>query len=73
MLSSEAFVGNFVPGKQFDGLIVSMEDDDDQSVDIYEEVPQWYERHLLEKFVFCGDDRNIMRVFVNGREVHSRK
>lgn len=67
-------MGNFVPGKQFDGLIVSMEDDDSQNVDVYEEVPQWYElQHLLEKFVFCGDDRSIKRVFVNGREVHTRK
>jgi len=74
VLSSENHVGNFLPGKQFDGLIVSLEDDGHQQVDMFDEVPRSNElSHMLEKFIFTGDDRSILKVFVNGREVHTRR
>lgn len=74
MLSSESYVGNFLPGKQFDALIVTLEDDGQQHVDLFEQVPHAFELpRLLEKFILTGDDRNISRVYVNGRLVHTRK
>ena len=58
-------VGNFLPGKQLDCLIV------DPAVlngpfDVFDgEGPsEWF-----QKFLFLGDDRNIVAVFVNGRQV----
>ncbi|KAG5977424.1 hypothetical protein E4U55_006825 [Claviceps digitariae] len=61
-------IGNFIPGKHFDALVVDLdasrggvnaplEHDDDT-------------RTVLEKFVMTGDDRNIVGVFVGGVLVH---
>lgn len=70
-LASE--VGNFIPGKSFDALVVSLrpetknpnvwiEGDELQASDTSLAI-------LLEKFLLCGDDRNIRSVFVAGRLV----
>jgi guanine deaminase len=40
VLSMDDVVGNFKPGKQFDGLIVTLEDDGCQRVDIFDEIPK---------------------------------
>ncbi len=56
-------IGNFLPGKEFDALRVrpaspamwtSKEDDT---------------RRLFEKWVLCGDDRDLADVWVRGRRV----
>jgi len=58
-------VGNFVPGKKLDCLIV------DPAVhngpfDLFDgEGPN----EFFQKFLFLGDDRNIVNVFVDGRQV----
>lgn len=64
-------VGNFLPGKQFDGLLVDMRDNDgvqDESRTLLQ---------LLEKFLFCGDDRSISLVWVKntlvGGHDHGRR
>lgn len=62
-------VGNFTPGKQFDALIVDP---------ICEHGPLdvFHDEDLeesFEKFIFLGDDRNIERVFVSGKEVVNSK
>lgn len=72
VLSMDDITGNFLPGKQFDGLIVSLEGAS-QKLDVFEEVARAAEpATLLEKFIYSGDDRNIRRVYVNGRVVHER-
>jgi len=70
-------IGSFAPGKSFDALLVSPrgrqigmwgsgekihpgETDEVEKKDLHE----W-----LERFMFCGDDRNIDRVYVQGRWV----
>ncbi|PYH96580.1 Metallo-dependent hydrolase [Aspergillus ellipticus CBS 707.79] len=60
-------VGNFVVGKEFDALLVRA---DGQGVMAPVEEEDGV-REVFEKFLMTGDDRNIGRVFVKGREVHS--
>ncbi|KAM3514601.1 hypothetical protein MY11210_001707 [Beauveria gryllotalpidicola] len=61
-------IGDFQVGKQFDALLVDMTDarggvnaplEQDDTL-----------RTMLEKFIMTGDDRNITRVYVQGRLVH---
>lgn len=74
----DAHVGNFAPGKSFDALLVSLRPETGNPNVWAEEselrlegadTPAHALEVLLEKFLLCGDDRNIRRVFVAGREV----
>ncbi|GLB34642.1 putative amidohydrolase family protein [Lyophyllum shimeji] len=68
----EKVVGSFAPGKSFDALIIDARNNCGNP-------GLWYPDHdiagnskptldgLLERFLFCGDDRNISRVYVQGR------
>ncbi|OQR82940.1 guanine deaminase [Achlya hypogyna] len=67
-LSLEDKVGNFVPGKELDMLVVDLTADD-SPVDEYEHDDAL---HRFQKFLFVGDDRNITDVYVRGRQVHHR-
>ncbi|KAF8236255.1 Metallo-dependent hydrolase [Tricholoma matsutake] len=67
-------VGSFAPGKSFDALVVNVREDagnpglwgaDTESSEIMKPALD----ALLERFLFCGDDRNISRVYVQGRLV----
>ncbi|EGN98551.1 hypothetical protein SERLA73DRAFT_169494 [Serpula lacrymans var. lacrymans S7.3] len=68
-------VGSFGPGKAFDALVVSVRNDTgnpgvwgvtpSESEDVSEDVMKGW----LEQFLFCGDDRNIRRVIVQGKVV----
>ncbi|TDL27413.1 Metallo-dependent hydrolase [Rickenella mellea] len=68
-------IGNLQPGKSFDALIVSVRHDAGNPAvwgfeDDFEHVPTKEELEgFLERFLFCGDDRNISKVFVQGRLV----
>lgn len=68
-------VGNFAAGKLFDALIVDirkeagnpalwsgMEEGESGSTRSRETL-----EGMLERFLFCGDDRNISKVYVQGR------
>jgi guanine deaminase len=59
-------IGNFQVGKSFDAIIVDLDVKssaaDYLSTDL---TPQ----ELLQKLVFVGDDRNVVKVFVNGKIV----
>jgi guanine deaminase len=69
-------VGSFEPGKSFDALVVSVRPetgnpliwnddvgrDEGEGEDIKDLLARW-----LERFLFGGDDRNILRVYVQGR------
>jgi guanine deaminase len=69
-------VGNFVIGKSFDALIIDAfagAVDDFQLPKVLTENVTPIERFekLIQKFVYVGDDRNIISVYVNGRKVKS--
>jgi len=59
-------IGNFEIGKEFDALLI------DCSVN--DSVPQFPHdnvKSMFEKFVYLGDDRNIVNVFVSGKQIPS--
>ncbi|KJE91703.1 guanine deaminase [Capsaspora owczarzaki ATCC 30864] len=58
-------IGNFAPGKHFDALIVDPSSID-SPIDVFAK-DKFSDR--VEKFLFNGDDRNIVTVFVNGKVV----
>lgn len=74
-LSLDHICGNFLVGKDFDALLV------DVSVDPLEvfDIPQTpatkslnFQTHLekiLQRFLYSGDDRNIIEVYVAGKQV----
>ena len=53
-------VGSFEPGYDFDALVI---DDSDLNHDHYSLL------HRLERFIYVGDDRNIVHRFCRGREI----
>jgi guanine deaminase len=62
-------IGSFAIGKSFDALIVNMSSEAGNP-GLYpdgEEVVDKHIRGMLERFLFCGDDRNISRVYVQGK------
>ncbi|PWY91769.1 guanine deaminase [Aspergillus sclerotioniger CBS 115572] len=59
-------VGNFLVGKEFDALLVRADGEGVMAPVEEEDGIQ----EVFEKFLMTGDDRNIGRVFVKGREVH---
>lgn len=63
-------IGNFVVGKRFDALLVDTDCDPIDCFDLQQQESD--EEHLLkclQKFIYCGDDRNIAKVFVDGKQV----
>ena len=74
----EAYTGSLVPGKAFDALLVNLRPETgnpnvwwDDSDEMNENVgdPGAHLEAYLEKFFFCGDDRNISAVWVQGKLV----
>ncbi|KAK7090933.1 hypothetical protein V1264_010668 [Littorina saxatilis] len=60
--------GNFEPGREFDGLLIDPEVKD-SPLDLFDfDTPD----DVVQKFLYTGDDRNISKVYVQGREVVSR-
>nr|CAD7579459.1 unnamed protein product [Timema californicum] len=64
-LSLDNRIGNFVVGKEFDALIVNM----NSFQKFPDELSNYTNEELLQKFIFTGDDRNIRRVYVAGNVV----
>lgn len=66
----DAHIGSFAPGKAFDALLVNVRNDSGNP-NLWGVDPDMEVRDnlmgLLERFLFCGDDRNISGVFVQGR------
>jgi guanine deaminase len=67
-------IGSFAPGKAFDALLVSVRTGNPGlwGVDLDEELQVKHAESKglevsLERFLFTGDDRNIRRVYVQGR------
>lgn len=72
----DSHIGSFAPGKAFDALLVTPSE---RAIGLWgsgEEVERPVtKKHLdewLERFLFCGDDRNIDRVYVQGVWVGGR-
>lgn len=67
-------IGNFLVGKSFDALVI---DAYAGAVDKFElpkvltenSTPENEFQKLLQKFIYTGDDRNIVKVFVDGKEI----
>jgi len=68
-------IGSLEAGKSFDALLVTMKPESGQLGDLHADsaLPSGdpFDRARLdghlERFLFCGDDRNIVEVFVQGR------
>lgn len=71
-LNLDNTVGSFDIGKDFDALLIDVYAKDSQ-IDHYEfsenQNGEEYVTELLERFIYLGDDRNIVQVFVNGEKV----
>lgn len=70
-------IGNFMIGKSFDALLIDTYAGAVDKFDLPKVLTQNTSaeenfQKLLEKFIYVGDDRNILKVFVNGREVVSK-
>ncbi|CAH1404025.1 unnamed protein product [Nezara viridula] len=66
-LSKEDQIGNFEIGKCFDALLIDMNLGSPAGV-----FPSHDISDLIQKFIYCGDDRNIKKVFVNGKVVSGK-
>lgn len=56
-------IGNFQVGKEFDALWIK-----GQSIQMWNEPREAWEK-TFERWVWCGDDRDIQSVWVRGRKV----
>jgi guanine deaminase len=54
-------VGSFEPGYRFDALII---DDKDLHIELDRSVQE-----RLQRFIYCGDDRNIIERYVDGQRI----
>ncbi|PNF20793.1 Guanine deaminase [Cryptotermes secundus] len=57
-------IGNFKVGKDFDALIVNM-----KNLGPIDILGEYDTEALVQKFLYTGDDRNISKVYVAGRQV----
>lgn len=62
----EARLGNFATGKYFDALLIDLGPDRKGRVDIFDGES---DEKMIEKWVFNGDDRNINRIYIDGKIV----
>jgi len=60
-------IGNFAVGKAFDALLIDPESTG-SPIDIFEN-DQFED--MFQKFIYLGDDRNMEKVFINGKNVYS--
>jgi len=64
----DAIIGSFEVDKSFDALFVRVtEDAGNPGIWPPGEQEEYHLRGLLERFLFCGDDRNILGVYVEGK------
>ncbi|XP_059478855.1 guanine deaminase isoform X2 [Neocloeon triangulifer] len=62
-LALDEAIGNFVPGKEFDAILVDMDAGPSELIKEYSTL------ELIQKFVYLADDRNIKQVYVSGAKV----
>lgn len=78
-LSLDDICGNFAVGKEFDAQLIDVSVEPLQVFDIPESVGRnstasysWLDQ-MIQKFVYAGDDRNIRKVFIGGKQVKNLK
>jgi len=64
VIGESSKLGNFEPGKEFDALVVDPEVEN-SPFDVFDATPL----EIFEKFIFLGDDRNIVEIYVKGKKV----
>ncbi|KAL4716229.1 hypothetical protein ACJJTC_004723 [Scirpophaga incertulas] len=64
-------IGSFEVGKEFDALLINVYETNGPIVKFGPtyNTPQERALHLLQKFIYVGDDRNIAHVYVKGHKV----
>lgn len=65
VLGMDKVVGNFLPGKKLDCLIIDV-NVENSPIDVFDHETT---EELFQKFLFLGDDRNIVHVYVDGKMV----
>jgi cytosine/adenosine deaminase-related metal-dependent hydrolase len=65
VLGMEKVIGNFLPGKKLDCLIIDV-NAPNTPIDTFNNEDNL---ELFQKFLFLGDDRNITHVYVDGKRV----
>lgn len=68
-LNLDEKIGNFAIGKEFDALVIDIYSKNGPTDDYTYPVPADEEEHilnLLQRFLYVGDDRNIVQVYVKG-------
>mmetsp|Transcript_36877 Transcript_36877/g.37534 ORF Transcript_36877/g.37534 Transcript_36877/m.37534 type:complete len:475 (+) Transcript_36877:74-1498(+) len=68
VLSMSSQLGSISEGKKLDCLVVDLEEAD-SPIDVFDSDDQL---DCFQKFLFLGDDRNIVKVYVNGKLVVSK-
>ncbi|OWF53676.1 guanine deaminase-like [Mizuhopecten yessoensis] len=68
VLDMDEVIGNFEVGKEFDALIIDPKAAG-SVIDVFENDTV---EDVIQKFVFLGDDRNILNVFVAGRDLSEK-
>lgn len=71
-MNLEEKIGSFAVDKEFDALVIDVYPKDGQTDDYGYPVPSNDEEHilnLLQRFLYVGDDRNIIQVYVKGVKV----
>uniref|UniRef100_A0AAG5D092 Guanine deaminase n=1 Tax=Anopheles atroparvus TaxID=41427 RepID=A0AAG5D092_ANOAO len=73
-LALDGKVGNFEAGKQFDALLIDTEPQPIGGYRLPEALTKEKSKmqlllELVQKFVYVGDDRNILQVFVAGKQI----
>ncbi|XP_070161911.1 guanine deaminase isoform X2 [Polyergus mexicanus] len=64
-LSIDDKVGNLMPGKDFDALIINL----NAKNSLLDNFKEYTLEEKLQRFIHSGDDRNIVSVYVRGRKV----
>ncbi|XP_059218467.1 guanine deaminase [Stomoxys calcitrans] len=76
-LTMDKVCGNFEIGKEFDALVVDTSIYPSHNFGLYN--PEDYEKksdevkllEMVQKFIYTGDDRNIVQVYVAGKQIKS--
>lgn len=58
-------VGNLMPGKEFDALIVDVNAKDS----LLDNFKEYTLEENFQRFIYAGDERNIVSVYVKGKKV----
>ncbi|XP_003383532.1 PREDICTED: guanine deaminase-like [Amphimedon queenslandica] len=71
VLNLQDKIGNFEVGKEFDALLIdtAAHVSDSKKLPVFDVFPSDTFEDILSKFVYLGDDRNIIKVFVAGQEI----